>query len=398
MDEAEKYQQRLEAIAEKRRLQEEQERAKREMEDEKLRLQQLKRKSLRDQWLMEGAPLSPSSRDSQTPHSPPWAAQEMEKHRPPSRNMELAVEDVKEQIAEDQTEAANMDAGDMGTTAMQILRDDEAPVLMNGEGDLKAGLKQNHQSALEKSTTNGPSGSVVVIENHGQHILHLSSTEVDEGIVVMRAERVVITEDDDEEEEEEEEEEVEPQDYQKKEGGAVEEERVAPEASTELEKDETGAAAQARKTHEETREEDIAAETSPSTLLPSPTDPLEAASVAPVPVYSQSQPFSPPSAETPHASEEDAITPASATPDVSPKAQGDAPIATPRFQDVSLSDSMDNHRTEARTSEQEPLLVQPKGLEIQDDVASDNHSRPVEMRAEAMPAPNKKVCLCCSLM
>ncbi|KAM9818880.1 paralemmin-3 [Syngnathus typhle] len=396
MDEAEKYQQRLEAIAEKRRLQEEQERAKREMEDEKLRLQQLKRKSLRDQWLMEGAPLSPSSRDSQSPHSPPWAAQEMEKHRPPSRNMELAVEDVKEQIAEDQTEATNMDAGDMGTTAIQILRDDDAPVLMNGKGDLKAGLKPNRQSALEKSATNGPSGCVVVIENHGQHVPHLSSTEVDKGIVVMRAERVVITEDDDDEEEEE----VEPQDYQKKQAGPVEEEQVAPEASNELAKDETGAAAQAGKTHEETKEEDIEAETSPSVLLPSPTDPLEAASVAPVPVYSQSQPFSPPSAETPQTSEEDAITPA--TPDVSPKAQGDAPIAPHRFQDVSLSDSIDNYRTEARTSEQEPLLEplleQAKGLEIQDDIASDNHSRPIEMRAEAMPAPNKKVCLCCSLM
>ncbi|XP_052365296.1 paralemmin-3-like isoform X2 [Oncorhynchus keta] len=58
MDEAEKYQQRLQAITEKRRLQEEQERAKREMEEERLRLQQLKRKSLRDQWLMDG-PSSP---------------------------------------------------------------------------------------------------------------------------------------------------------------------------------------------------------------------------------------------------------------------------------------------------------------------------------------------------
>ncbi|XP_051997245.1 paralemmin-1-like isoform X2 [Xyrauchen texanus] len=77
--EAEKYQQRLQAIAEKRRIQEEQERVRREKEDERLRLQQLKRKSLRDQWLMEGPPTSP---DSTGPRSPLWGpkAQEMEKH------------------------------------------------------------------------------------------------------------------------------------------------------------------------------------------------------------------------------------------------------------------------------------------------------------------------------
>ncbi|XP_018617566.2 paralemmin-3 isoform X2 [Scleropages formosus] len=72
MDEAEKYQQRLQAIAEKRRLQEEQERARREMEDEKLRLQQLKRKSLRDQWLMDAPTGSP---DGSAPRSPLWGPQ-----------------------------------------------------------------------------------------------------------------------------------------------------------------------------------------------------------------------------------------------------------------------------------------------------------------------------------
>ncbi|KAI1884032.1 hypothetical protein AGOR_G00222200 [Albula goreensis] len=60
MDEAEKYQQRLQAIAEKRRLQEEEERLRREKEEERLKIQQLKRKSLRDQWLMEAPPVAPS--------------------------------------------------------------------------------------------------------------------------------------------------------------------------------------------------------------------------------------------------------------------------------------------------------------------------------------------------
>ncbi|XP_063058115.1 paralemmin-3 [Engraulis encrasicolus] len=88
MDEAEKYQQRLQAIAEKRRLAEEQERVKREMEDERIRLQQLKRKSLRDQWLMEGPPMSPTSPTTPTspdssggPRSPLWGAQAREIER-----------------------------------------------------------------------------------------------------------------------------------------------------------------------------------------------------------------------------------------------------------------------------------------------------------------------------
>nr|XP_055068693.1 paralemmin-3 [Misgurnus anguillicaudatus]XP_055068694.1 paralemmin-3 [Misgurnus anguillicaudatus]XP_055068695.1 paralemmin-3 [Misgurnus anguillicaudatus] len=92
--EAEKYQQRLQAIAEKRRLQEEQERARREMEDEKLRLQQLKRKSLRDQWLMDGPPTSP---DSTSPRSPLWGskAQDIE-----TRINKLQV--TSEQLAEEE--------------------------------------------------------------------------------------------------------------------------------------------------------------------------------------------------------------------------------------------------------------------------------------------------------
>lgn len=94
--EAEKYQQRLQAIAEKRRMQEEQERARREMEDERLRLQQLKRKSLRDQWLMEGPPTSP---DSAGPRSPLWGskAQEIETHinKLQATSEHLAEEEVK---------------------------------------------------------------------------------------------------------------------------------------------------------------------------------------------------------------------------------------------------------------------------------------------------------------
>ncbi|XP_034395168.1 paralemmin-2-like [Cyclopterus lumpus] len=56
MDEAEKYQQRLQAIAERRRRQEEEERLARETEEERLKTAQEKRKHLREQWLSEAPP------------------------------------------------------------------------------------------------------------------------------------------------------------------------------------------------------------------------------------------------------------------------------------------------------------------------------------------------------
>ncbi|KAI5619144.1 hypothetical protein C0J50_21175 [Silurus asotus] len=58
MDEAGKYQQRLQTIAEKRRIQEEEEKVRRKMEEEQLKLAQHKRKSQREQWLMEVTPSS----------------------------------------------------------------------------------------------------------------------------------------------------------------------------------------------------------------------------------------------------------------------------------------------------------------------------------------------------
>ncbi|XP_004872524.1 paralemmin-3 isoform X2 [Heterocephalus glaber] len=72
------YRQRLEVIAEKRRLQEQIRTARRELEEEKLRVQRLKRKSLRERWLMDGAtegPEQPGDPAAQDPQSPEGQAQ-----------------------------------------------------------------------------------------------------------------------------------------------------------------------------------------------------------------------------------------------------------------------------------------------------------------------------------
>nr|XP_058917411.1 paralemmin-3 [Kogia breviceps] len=78
MAESSLYRQRLEVIAEKRRLQEEIRAAHRELEEEKLRVERLKRKSLRERWLMDGAaeePEQPQDPASQDPQSPEDQAQ-----------------------------------------------------------------------------------------------------------------------------------------------------------------------------------------------------------------------------------------------------------------------------------------------------------------------------------
>ncbi|XP_029914751.1 paralemmin-3 [Myripristis murdjan] len=236
MDEAEKYQQRLQAIAEKRRLQEEQDRARREMEDEKLRLQQLKRKSLRDQWLMEGPPLSPTSSDAQSPRSPLWGsqAQEIEKHidKLQTESQRLAEEEkkLKEQMEDGQTEAENVaeaaaevvqsgvvENGEEKTSGSEttedvvkenssLQQDEMATVLTNGGGEVET---EDSHSALEEnvpSSTNGPVGSpddTITMtfpgcsEAEPDQVPDVKINEEEEGTLVMRAERVIITDDGD---------------------------------------------------------------------------------------------------------------------------------------------------------------------------------------------------------
>ncbi|KAM5188841.1 paralemmin-3 [Callospermophilus lateralis] len=78
MAESSLYRQRLEVIAEKRRLQEQIRAARRELEEEKLRVERLKRKSLRERWLMDGAaegPQQPEDTGSKDPQSPEGQAQ-----------------------------------------------------------------------------------------------------------------------------------------------------------------------------------------------------------------------------------------------------------------------------------------------------------------------------------
>ncbi|XP_045563673.1 paralemmin-3-like isoform X2 [Salmo salar] len=228
MDEAEKYKQRLQAITEKRRLQEEQERAKREMEEERLRLQQLKRKSLRDQWLMDG----PSSPTSSEPRSPLWGsqAQEMEQHidKLQTESQRLAEEEEKlEQPMEDgranaaavveaTAEAVQADILEngqeevesesvLGTVEAALL--ERAEILTNGRGEGE-GQAATHDASEEGGLPNGTTGPVTVVPEDGAvTMMFLGFTEAEPGeapvieeggVIMMRAERVIINDEGDE--------------------------------------------------------------------------------------------------------------------------------------------------------------------------------------------------------
>ncbi|CAL8328882.1 unnamed protein product [Lota lota] len=238
MDETEKYQQRLQAIAEKRRMQEQQEQAKRDVEDERLRLQQLKRKSLRDQWLMEGplsspaTPTSPSSQDS--PYSPLWGPHtpETEKRiddlQEESRRL-AEGEQLKEQTEDGKTETTNAAEAtedvlqngqekptrsdaieDVATKGLSSLLAETAAVLTNGS---TGGEAQTNPIPLEINTSaSGTTEPVVVSDGTiATALLGYVHTEPgltpavrggddddeDEDILVMRAERVIILTDED---------------------------------------------------------------------------------------------------------------------------------------------------------------------------------------------------------
>ncbi|XP_017285991.1 paralemmin-3 [Kryptolebias marmoratus] len=227
MDETEQYKQRLEAIAEKRRLQEEQDRARREQEDERLRQQQLKRKSLRDQWLMEGTPLSPTSPNNQNPYSSVFSSQTQDMEKPIDKLQpdiqrlaeeqdtvqklheavkvaEAGAEEVQDVRQNGQNDATRPETSDDDVKKTQSPPEIEAAVVLtNGQGHLEANTNHNNseQSVLNQ---NGPARvfegvdsiklepEISVTEAASGPNVSINEAE-EEGTLMMRAEPVFIT-------------------------------------------------------------------------------------------------------------------------------------------------------------------------------------------------------------
>ncbi|XP_062243154.1 paralemmin-3 isoform X2 [Platichthys flesus] len=439
MDETEKYQQRLEAIAEKRRQQEEQDKTRRELEDEKIRLQQLKRKSLRDQWLMEGPPLSPASPEPQSPRSPRWGSpsHESENHITTVQSKSLRLDEEIEEQMEDasQVEAVTVDEaaaemvrgvvvknGDNNATAFETSEDevnksprlDEAAVVLtNGGGDFSFDTNQNSNGPVAAaegvvSMKSEPELSLCVSESEPGHVQNVNINEEDEdeeGILVIRAECVIITD-----EGEDAPEDVRPQEDEQEtplpdqEGECVEE-VTAPETFPQPDKSQTSDPTAEPDTGDRDVDGDIKtneningpeSEDPTSVQLQSPTTYIEGATVALVPVYSEMHP----SAVTSRVEVEVAA--------LSPEGAQDPATACGQFQEVPLADPQVNQRTDVGQGkqEQEPLLSQVAAPHTQADPAavanipanSETHSPTRASQGEEIVAPKRKTCQCCSVM
>lgn len=399
MDEAEKYKQRLEAIAEKRRLLEEQERAKREMEDERIRLQQLKRKSLRDQWLMEGPPLSPTSLDP--PRSPLWGtqAQEIEKHIDTleSKTQQLAeakemprevMEDgqIQETVASEET-PAEMTQGVVhnGKNAAESREEivTESPqtdevILSNGAGETEEDI--SHVASVDTlPTINGlseetKSVQVVNIDNNND--------DDEDGTMVIRAECIMIVDEGDEMAEE----------PTKENGYPVEDATLIPEKmqktvteSAQSEGTVTGVEAGLPESVVIPNgvEEDLE-EATPAQLQ---SQAEEGAVVASVPVYGEMQPCI---TATSQVEVENKDTNGEERIEIVSKAKGNVTV---EFQEVPLSEPQDKKAP----GEREPLLSGIKAKDADPATPSNQTETPNRDQAETK-MPKRKTCQCCSVM
>uniref|UniRef100_A0A8C2AFP6 Paralemmin-3-like n=1 Tax=Cyprinus carpio TaxID=7962 RepID=A0A8C2AFP6_CYPCA len=361
-----------------------------ELEDERLRFQQLKRKSLRDQWLMEGPPTSP---DSTGPRSPLWGAkaQEMETHinKLQVTSEQLAEEELKlTQLIEDGSSQTGTDTQTKHKYAIELISlinvsdqtavaetDPNGPIMENGKEEKKddsvqdenhdaeeAGPVTGAETETETDTTpplngNDEHASANDFNSHpaeglgagGVTMTFLGFKEAepgqgvdedDDGGAIIRAERIIITDEGEEIPEEE---------------NKTQEEKEIPEST----------------------------ETQPQNVTVDGT--IEAAQV---PVYSTTQP-SP------------TIRPkvkANTTESQPPKEEEVVPatrISLSQFQEVPLdgagetSESNAKAETEKQRAEQEPLLISKAAAQL--DTSNAN-------RAEDAGAPKRKTCQCCSIM
>ncbi|XP_031727840.1 LOW QUALITY PROTEIN: paralemmin-3 [Anarrhichthys ocellatus] len=447
------------------------------MEDEKLRLQQLKRKSLRDQWLMDGPPLSPiapASPEAQSPRSPLWGsqAQEIEKRidKLQSESQRLAEEEesLKEQMEDGQTEAVKKAEAGAEMVQDAVMQNGEnngsdeaktkstplgetAAVLTNGEADTNHDTRASTNGPVEASgggMKSEPGLSFGVSEAELSQVPNVNFNEEEEGeggggILVMRAERVIITEDgDDVPEDLAHQQETMQTEAAGQEGGQAEGEvktEAAPETFTQQEQSEaTEPAAEEQwatgdgdsqggveKNGDGERKSeggDKDSEGPTSAQVQSPAGALEGTAVASLPVYSEAQPAalapeleaegeaatSPEGAEAALKAQVPAEGEAATSPEGAKAAlKAQVPAAPPgQFQEVPLADPQESQRTEARPGEREPLLSQAKTNNAQAEPAAaaaasastETYSSARAGHGEEAEAPKHKACQCCSVM
>ncbi|MCI4385170.1 hypothetical protein PGIGA_G00047280 [Pangasianodon gigas] len=212
MDEAEKYQQRLQAIAEKRRMQEEEEKVRREMEEEWLKLAQDKRKSRREQWLMEATPSSAEDPKLQSVVSTPQTTeQHAEETQSSERQMNKDVEKT-ETISEESSQIGENEPSIHSTDntekpAQAYLGEEEKNVLGVLEVEVEGNLlsKAAQEDTEEKRNTKTEEQEVAQLAMDLPHHLLQHNKTPDEArdSLADRKMELIMAEDDAEVEEEE---------------------------------------------------------------------------------------------------------------------------------------------------------------------------------------------------
>ncbi|XP_059204110.1 paralemmin-2-like [Centropristis striata] len=152
MDEAEKYQQRLQAIAERRQQQEEEQRLTRETEEEWLKTAQEKRKCLREQWLSESAPAPDSFRLGPRPDDQATTEQTKSQKRPEDKDEEAADARKQEQASRKQNkESVNCTAAARTNSHYQAATDQDVQVNKEAEDHFSIEMAQRmfHESGQE---------------------------------------------------------------------------------------------------------------------------------------------------------------------------------------------------------------------------------------------------------
>ncbi|XP_029934935.1 palmdelphin-like [Myripristis murdjan] len=168
MEEADLLRERLQAITDKRRVQEDIAKKRRQIEEEKLKLQYIKKKALREQWLMDG--LSQQSQEEQ--EAMKLQAQDEQEQ---SDQLQSNIHRIEKEIEALETQELNISANEevilkrlkeVEKTAEDIIKKATVAAIEMEEKELKEGCSttENHNSFSITMETTEQSESAIDCE------------------------------------------------------------------------------------------------------------------------------------------------------------------------------------------------------------------------------------------